>query len=159
MTLIVLIIALGMIVLVGQAFVLPEEARSMARSAPELAHLAAPLLAVSIAGLALIQALLFCLARLVLIAGTGRVFEPATFRWVDAMIVVSGIGLVSAVALFIALSILGAGQPGVALLLIACGVVAAGVGLLLLVLRSLLAEAIRFRTASMAAEAELATVI
>jgi hypothetical protein len=88
------------------------------------------------------QAFAVCLWRLVTMADRGTVFSTRAFRFVDTMIGAAG----AACALLLVLGcILAPGEavpPGMVLLVGGTAVVAAGIGLTVLVLRALLAQAI-----------------
>ena len=153
----VIIAFLFFLVLVAQFLVIPDTASSYAHEAPEYSYLQMPLVIVSIIGLSTIQIVLICLWRLVTIAKRGRVFQAETFRWVNAIIYTCAAAFAIVVITVLAISrIMG---PVEAIVLITAGAIAAGVGLLVVVLRKLLAEAIAAKIEKEAALNELAGVI
>lgn len=108
----------------------------------ELAYPPAAFLTVVFLGIVAGQAVVVCVWRLVTLVRRGTVFSTAAFRYVDIMIG----AIVAAAALVFALGVLMApGEavaPGVVLLVGGIGVGVLGVALVVLVLRTLLAQAI-----------------
>lgn len=119
---------------------------------PESAHLRWPLGVIAVLGLATVEVALVCVWRLLALVRRGTVFSPAAFRWVD-VIAGSAVGAwLLAIVLAFVLAPGEAVAPGVVLLVVLGGVAAAGVALLVLVLRALLVQATALR-------AELAEVV
>lgn len=147
---------------VAQFAVLPELAASLAHLYPEAADLRSPALVVSIIGLVPAQVVLLCVWRLLTLVRRDAVFSPAAFRWVDAIIWAAFAACLLAIGLFAWLtgSTLDSGmQPGIALALLGCVVVAGGVGLLVVVLRGLLAKAVGWKGEAAVLQAELDEVV
>ncbi|RMI13326.1 DUF2975 domain-containing protein [Cellulomonas triticagri] len=119
---------------------------------PEAAHLRWPLGVVAVLGLATVEVALVCVWRLLALVRRGTVFSPAAFRWVD---VIAGSAVGAWLLTIVLAFVLAPGEavaPGVVLLVVLGGVAAAGVALLVLVLRALLVQATALR-------AELAEVV
>jgi hypothetical protein len=120
--------------------------------APEVAHLRWPLGIVAVLGLATVEVALVCVWRLLTMARRDTVFSHAAFRWVDVIIGSAVAAWLLAIVLAFVLAPGEAVAPGVVLIVVVAGVAAAGVALLVLVLRALLKQAVTLR-------AELAEVI
>lgn len=149
-------------VLFTQVLVLPDTARTLTDHYPEAAHLSTPTLVTSIIGLATAQLALVCVWRLVTLVRRDAVFSPGAFRWVDLIIGAAAAAGALAFGLLVWLTVQTAEtglQPGIALVLLACSVLAAGVALLVGVLRSLLAKAVGLKGEATILRAELAEVI
>jgi hypothetical protein len=97
---------------------------------------------ITILGLMTVQVIIVCVWRLLTMAPRGTVFSHAAFRYVDVMIG----AIVAAALVWFAVTILNApGQradPGVTVIMAGIGVAILGVALLVLVLRTLLAQAV-----------------
>ncbi|WP_424918569.1 DUF2975 domain-containing protein [Streptomyces sp. wa1064] len=101
-----------------------------------------PLRVITILGIGAAQVTLVCVWRLVTMVRRGTVFSHAAFRYVDVII-----GAIAAAALvwFTVTALNAPGQrddPGVTLIMGGIGVAILGVALLVLVLRTLLAQAV-----------------
>ncbi|MFD5646227.1 DUF2975 domain-containing protein [Streptomyces anulatus] len=113
-----------------------------------------PLRVITILGIGTAQVTLVCVWRLVTMVRRGTVFSHAAFRYVDVIIG----AIVAAALVWFAVTALNApGQrddPGVTLIMGGIGVAVLGVALLVLVLRTLLAQAVArdFEAARMRAE-------
>lgn len=118
-----------------------------------------PLRVITILGIGTAQVALVCVWRLVTMVRRGTVFSHAAFRYVDVII-----GAIAAAALvWFAVTALNApGQrddPGVTLIMGGIGVAILGVALLVLVLRTLLAQAVARDVEAARMRAELDEVI
>lgn len=118
-----------------------------------------PLRVITILGIGAAQVTLVCVWRLVTMARRGTVFSHAAFRYVDVII-----GAIAAAALvwFTVTALNAPGQrddPGVTLIMGGIGVAILGVALLVLVLRTLLAQAVARDVEAARMRAELDEVI
>ncbi|WP_405193399.1 DUF2975 domain-containing protein [Streptomyces anulatus] len=118
-----------------------------------------PLRVITILGIGTAQVTLVCLWRLVTMVRRGTVFSHAAFRYVDVIIG----AIVAAALVWFAVTALNApGQrddPGVTLIMGGIGVAILGVALLVLVLRTLLAQAVARDVEAARMRAELDEVI
>ena len=110
-------------------------------------------------GIAAMEVTAVCVWRLLTMARRGTVFSPAAFRYVDlvigavftASLLVFGVGVALAPGEAVA--------PGVVLLVGGVALVVAGIGLIVLVMRALLAQAVARDARATELQAELDTVI
>ncbi|MEU8670902.1 DUF2975 domain-containing protein [Streptomyces anulatus] len=118
-----------------------------------------PLRVITILGIGTAQVVLVCVWRLVTMVRRGTVFSHAAFRYVDVIIG----AIVAAALVWFAVTALNApGQrddPGVTLIMGGIGVAVLGVALLVLVLRTLLAQAVARDVEAARMRAELDEVI
>ncbi|MFH8685216.1 DUF2975 domain-containing protein [Streptomyces anulatus] len=118
-----------------------------------------PLRVITILGIGTAQVTLVCVWRLVTMVRRGTVFSHAAFRYVDVIIG----AIVAAALVWFAVTALNApGQrddPGVTLVMGGIGVAVLGVALLVLVLRTLLAQAVARDVEAARMRAELDEVI
>ncbi|QYA96375.1 DUF2975 domain-containing protein [Streptomyces anulatus] len=118
-----------------------------------------PLRVITILGIGAAQVVLVCVWRLVTMVRRGTVFSHAAFRYVDVIIG----AIVAAALVWFAVTALNApGQrddPGVTLIMGGIGVAVLGVALLVLVLRTLLAQAVARDVEAARMRAELDEVI
>ena len=142
-----------------QAVMVPLLFRDMDGADQEVLDLRAPLLTVLVLGIATTQVVIVCLWRLVTMVRRGTVFSSAAFRYVDVIIG----AIVCASALTFALGVvLAPGEavaPGVVLLLGGAATVIAGIALVVVVMRSLLVQAIAREAEATDLRAELDEVI
>jgi hypothetical protein len=142
-----------------QAVMVPLLAVDMREFDPEYAYLRTPILVLVVLGVAAAQVVLVCVWRLVTMVRHGTVFSHAAFRYVDFVIA----AIVAAAILVFALGfLLAPGEavpPGVVLLIGGAGLAVVGVGLVVLVLRMLLAQAVARDAEAAQMQAELAEVI
>ncbi len=118
-----------------------------------------PLRVVTILGMVSVQVALVCVWRLVSMVRRGTVFSDAAFRYVDVVI---GSIVAAAVVWFAVTALNAPGQrddPGVTLIMGGVGVAILGVALLVLVLRTLLAQAVSRDVEATQLQAELDQVI
>jgi Protein of unknown function (DUF2975) len=114
---------------------------------------------ITILGMVTVEVALVCVWRLVTMVRRGTVFSDAAFRYVDIMIG----AIVAAALVWFAVTIVNApGQrddPGVTLIMGGIGVAILGVALIVLVLRTLLAQAVARDVEATQMQAELDEVI
>jgi hypothetical protein len=118
-----------------------------------------PVVAILLLGVVVAQVVMVCVWRLLTMVRRGTVFSPDAFRFVDVIIGAIAVGS----ALFFALGVvLAPGEdvaPGVVLLIGGAGGMVGGVALLVLVLRSLLAQAVARDAEAQQLQSELDQVI
>jgi hypothetical protein len=149
-------------VLAGSLFVqvvmVPLLAIDMRDISPEFSYLRGPFLAIIVLGIVTIQISLVCVWRLLTMVRRGTVFSHAAFRYVDVVI-----GAIAAASLLtFALAVLLAPTdvaPGIVLLVCGASLLVAGVALIVLVLRMLLAQAVARDAEAQHLQAELDEVI
>ncbi len=118
-----------------------------------------PVLVIVVLGIVTIQVTMVCVWRLLTMVRRGTVFSHAAFRYVD---VVFGAVVVASLLAFALGVVLAPGEgvaPGVVLLIGGLGVLVAGVALVVLVLRMLLAQAVALDVETRHLQAELSEVI
>ncbi len=118
-----------------------------------------PVLVIVVLGIATIQVSAVCVWRLLTMVRRGTVFSHAAFRYVD---VVFGAVVVASLLAFALGVVLAPGEgvaPGVVLLIGGLAVLVAGVALVVLVLRMLLAQAVALDVETKHLQAELSEVI
>jgi len=125
----------------------------------EVLDVRAPVLLVVVLGIATTQVVMVCLWRLLTMVRRGTVFSDGAFRHVDAMIA----AISSAAALVFALGVILApgdlAAPGTVLLIGGASVVVAGIALVVVVMRSLLRQAVWREAEAVHLRAELDEVI
>jgi hypothetical protein len=99
------------------------------------------LLGILILGILTMQVSAVCVWRLLTMVRRGSVFTPAAFRWVDIIIGAIATGSVLTFLLAVLLAP-GDAAPGIVGLICGAALVIAGVALIVLVLRALLAQAV-----------------
>lgn len=142
-----------------QAVMLPLVARDMDGADQEVLDLRLPLIVILVLGIVTTQVVMVCLWRLLTMVRRGTVFSPAAFRYVDVII-----GAVAAASLLLfALGVIlapgTAVAPGVVLLIGGAATVVAGIALVIVVMRSLLAQAVARDAEAGYLQAELDEVI
>lgn len=156
---IVLAVALAGSVLV-QAVMVPLLATDLEEDfGSDVAAVSAPVIVITVLGIVTIQVTLVCVWRLLTMVRRGTVFSHAAFRYVDVVI-----GAIAAASLlmFGLGVILAPGEavaPGVVLLIGGAAVLIAGIALVVVVLRMLLAQAVARDTEAHHLQAELDEVI
>jgi hypothetical protein len=162
MTILALRIVLAMVLagsLFVQAVMVPLFAADLEGLAPEYAYLRTPLLVIAVLGIVTIQVVLVCVWRLVTMVRRGTVFSHAAFRYVDVVIGAIAAASLLTFGLGVTLAPREAVAPGIVLLIGGAGVVVAGVALIVLVLRMLLAQAVARDAEAYHLQAELDEVI
>ena len=109
---------------------------------PSLADVRVPVIVIVILGIVTVQVTAVCVWRLLTMVKRGTVFSHAAFRYVDVMFGAATAAALLAFALGVVLAPGEAAAPGVVLLIGGAGVMIAGVALIILVLRMLLAQAV-----------------
>ena len=142
-----------------QAVMVPLMAIDLEEADPDVAHLQIPFAVIMILAILTAQVTLVCVWRLVTMVRQGTVFSPTAFRFVDVMIGAAAAAVVLTFALGVVLAPGDAVAPGVVLLVGGGSVVAAGIGLIELVMRTLLAQAISREVEAHELRAELDEVI
>jgi len=125
-----------------QAVMVPLMAIDLEESDPDAAHLQVPFGVLVVLIILTVQVTLVCVWRLVTMVRRGTLFSTAAFRYVDVMIGAAAAAALLTFGLGVLLAPGEAVAPGLVLLIGGAGVMAAGVGLIELVLRTLLAQAI-----------------
>jgi hypothetical protein len=118
-----------------------------------------PLRVLAVLGAAAVQIIGVCVWRLVTMVRGGTVFSDRSFRYVDGVIAALTAG---ALLMFVLAGVVAPGEavaPGVVLFLGAGGVAVLGVALLVVVLRTLLAQAVARDLEAIQMQAELDAVI
>ncbi|GEK23510.1 DUF2975 domain-containing protein [Cellulomonas xylanilytica] len=145
--------------LVVQGMVVPAIGRDLEEAGPDVAHLQWPMMIIVFLGVLAVQVALVCIWQLLTMVRRDTVFSAAAFRYVDIIIGAA----VGATLLAIVLSfLLAPGEdvaPGIVLLIVIGGMGTAGIALLVLVLRILLAKAMALDTTATTLRAELDEVI
>jgi hypothetical protein len=124
----------------------------------QLPVLAVVFLAIVVLGMVTVQVTVVCVWRLLTMVRRGTVFSRAAFRYVD--IVIGAIGAASVLVFGIAVVLAPGGvAPGIVLLICGAAVMVAGMALVVLVMRMLLAQAIARDAEAQHLRAELDEVI
>lgn len=142
-----------------QAVMLPLVAVDMRQLDADHAYLRVPFLAITVLGVVAAQVVLVCVWRLVTMVRRGTVFSHAAFRYVDIVI---GAIVAAALVWFTVTALNAPGQrddPGVTVIMSGIGVGILGIALFVLVLRTLLAQAVARDVEASQMQAELDEVI
>jgi hypothetical protein len=162
LTIVALRIVLGA-VLVGsllvQAVMVPLVAIDLDEAGSELADVRGPIIVILVLGIMTIQVTAICVWRLLTMVRRGTVFSPAAFRYVDVVFGAAAAASLLTFAFGVALAPGEAVAPGVVLLIGGLAVLVAGVALIVLVLRMLLAQAVARDSEAQHLQAELDGVI
>lgn len=160
------ILALRLVIaggLLGSLFVqtvmVPLLAIDMRGADPEVLDLRTPLIVIVVLGIMTVQVVMVCVWRLLTMVRRGTVFSHAAFRYVDVVI---GAVTVASLLLFGLGVLLAPGEavaPGVVLLVGGAAVLVAGIALVVLVMRTLLAQAVARDAEASSLQAELDEVI
>ena len=142
-----------------QVVMVPLIFNDMKGADEDVLDLRVPLLTIIVLGIVTTQVVMVCLWRLVTMARHGTVFSDAAFRFVD--IIIGAIAAAS--ALMFALGVLlapgEAVSPGIVLLIGGAAMVIAGIALVVVVMRSLLVQAVAREAEASHLRAELDEVI
>lgn len=145
------LVAIQVVVLPAIAFDVREDLSS--------SPLQLPVAIIGFLGLLMVQVAMVCIWRLLTMVRRDTVFSPAAFRYVDVIIGAA----IGATVLAVVLSfVLAPGEdvaPGIVLLVVVGGVGTAGIALLMLVMRALLAKAVALDATATTLQAELDEVI
>lgn len=151
------------LVLAGSVFVqvvmVPLLAIDLDELNPDHAYLRTPLLVFAVLGVVTIQVVLVCVWRLVTMVRRGTVFSDAAFRYVDVVIGAIVAASLLTFGLGVVLAPGEAVAPGVVLLIGGAAVLVAGIALIVLVMRMLLAQAVARDAEAHHLQAELDEVI
>jgi Protein of unknown function (DUF2975) len=162
LTILITRIVLAM-VLAGSLFVqlvmVPLLAADLNDLRPSYAYLRTPLLIIVVLGIVTIQVVLVCVWRLVTMVRRGTVFSDAAFRYVNVVIGAIAAASVLTFALGVLLAPGEAVAPGIVLLIGGAAVLVAGIALIVLVMRMLLAQAVARDAEAHHLQAELDEVI
>ena len=126
---------------------------------PDYAYLRTPLVVIPVLGIVTIQVTLVCVWRLLTMVRRGTVFSHAAFRYVDVVIAAIATASLLTFALGVILAPGEAVPPGMVLLIGGAAVLVAGIALIVLVLRLLLAQAVARDAEAQHLQAELDEVI
>jgi hypothetical protein len=140
-----LIVVLFAAIVFCQAVLIPINARGFAIAAPEYAALEAPGVIMVDALLLCGQVALICVWALLSRVGREEIFDTTALRWVDAIIgsiVVAGLLVIGGL---VVLGLANAGSPFIALMGLITVICAAGLALVVVVLRGLLRQATQLR--------------
>jgi hypothetical protein len=151
------VIALGF---VGTVFVQAVMVPLLASDLDEApAAVRVPVIVIVLLGIGTIQVTMVCVWRLLTMVRRGTVFSHAAFRYVDVVIGAVAVASVLAFALGVTLAPGEAVAPGIVLLIGGLSGMIGGVALLVLVLRTLLAQAVARDVEAQHLRAELNEVI
>jgi hypothetical protein len=162
LTVLALRVVLGMVLagsLVGQVVMVPLLAADLDDLPDELAGARTPIVVIVVLGILTVQAIVVCVWRLLTMVRRGTVFSHAAFRYVDIVFVAAALASLLVFALGVVLAPGESVAPGVVLLIGGVSVMVAGVALIVLVLRMLLAQAVARDTEAHHLRAELDSVI
>jgi hypothetical protein len=140
-----------------QALVIPMLAIEM--TGPAVVELRVPLVVIAVLGIGTTQVTMICLWRLLTMVQRGTVFSDAAFRDVDRVIAAVAAASLLTFTLGVTLAPGNAVAPGVVLLIGGAAVVIAGIALVVLVMRQLLAQAVARDVEANHLQAELDEVI
>jgi hypothetical protein len=108
----------------------------------DVADVWVPVIVILLLGILTVQVSMVCVWRLLTMVRRGTVFSQGAFRYVDVIVGAIAVAAVLAFALGVVLAPGESAAPGVVLLIGGAGVLVAGVALIVLVLRMLLAQAV-----------------
>ncbi|MBO3086256.1 DUF2975 domain-containing protein [Cellulomonas fengjieae] len=131
--------------LVVQGLIIPALGRDIDDGGAEVAYLRWPVVITMFLGVLAVQVVLVCVWQLLTMVRRDTVFSRAAFRYVDVII---GAAVAMTVLAMILSFVLAPGEviaPGIVLLVVIGGTGTAGIALLVLVLRFLLAKATTLR--------------
>ena len=125
----------------------------------DVADVSVPLIVITVLGIVTIQVTVICVWRLVTMVRRGTVFSHAAFRYVDVVIGAVAAASLLTFGLGVVLAPGEAVAPGVVLLIGGLAVIVAGIALIVLVMRMLLAQAVARDAEAHQLQAELDEVI
>lgn len=108
----------------------------------DVAAVRAPIIVITVLGFVVVQVIAVCVWRLLTMVRRGTVFSHGAFRYVDVIIGAAAAGSLLTFALGVTLAPGEAVAPGIVLLIGGAAVVVAGIALIVLVMRMLLAQAV-----------------
>ncbi|MBD8045207.1 DUF2975 domain-containing protein [Arthrobacter sp. Sa2BUA2] len=142
-----------------QAVIVPLLGADLSEAGPDVAAIRVPLLAVVLLAVLAFQLTVVCVWRLLTMVRRGTVFSAGAFRWVDAIIGAVAAAAVLTVVLGILLAPGELVAPGIVLLIGGIAVTIAGVALVVVVMRALLAQAVATDAAARDLRSQLDEVI
>lgn len=125
----------------------------------DVADVVVPLIVITVLGIVTIQVTAVCVWRLLTMVRRGTVFSHAAFRYVDVIIGAAAAASLLTIALGITLAPGEAVAPGIVLLIGGVAVMVAGIALIVLLMRMLLAQAVARDAEAHHLQAELDEVI
>lgn len=125
----------------------------------DVADLRFPLITIAVLAIVIIQVCAVCVWRLLTMVKRGTVFSHAAFRYVDVIIGAIAAGSLLPLSLGVVLAPGESVAPGIVLLIGGAAVLIAGIALIDVVLRMLLAQAVARDTEANHLKAELDKVI
>lgn len=125
----------------------------------DIAEVRIPIIVIVLLGILMIQIVMVCVWRLLAMVRAGTVFSHAAFRPVDVIIAAIAVASVLMFALGVVLAPGEAAAPGTVLLIGGAAVLIAGVALVVVVMRMLLAQAVARDAEAQGLQAELDEVI
>jgi Protein of unknown function (DUF2975) len=162
LTILALHIVLAMVLagsLFVQAVMVPLLAIDLEEFGPDVADVRVPVIVITVLGIVTIQVTVVCVWRLLTMVRRGTVFSHAAFRYVDVVIGAVAAASLLTFGLGVTLAPGEAVAPGIVLLIGGAGVLVAGIALIVLVLRMLLAKAVARDAEAHHLQAELDEVI
>jgi hypothetical protein len=129
---------------VGQLLSLPVSFAAMAEESPDRAFLRWPLTVFAVLELACVQVVIVCTWRLLTMVEDDRIFSERSLVWVDAIVgaIAAGWLLLLGMSTYLASIADAPGLPAVLMVMVLAGAV---LGLLMVVMRALLQQAITLR--------------
>lgn len=125
-----------------QAVMVPLLLNDMRGADPEVLDLRAPLVVLVVLGIMTTQVVMVCVWRLLTMVRRGTVFSHAAFRYVNIVIGAFAVASLLMFGLGVVLAPGEAVAPGVVLLVGGAAMVIGGIALVVLVMRTLLAQAV-----------------
>ncbi|WP_037045536.1 DUF2975 domain-containing protein [Pseudonocardia halophobica] len=141
----VFLVVLFAVLVVFQTMSLPGQFAHMAKESPEDAYLRWPLTALAVFWVLCVQVVVVATWMLLARVKKDRIFDPASLRWVDAIVWAIAAAWVVLVGVFLYVGF-RADDPGVPMVLFLMVVGVAVLGLLMVVMRALLRQATALRT-------------
>ena len=142
-----------------QIMIIPAIGRDIDDGGAEVAHLRWPVMVIGFLGVLAVQVALVCIWQLLTMVRRDTVFSTAAFRYVDVIIGAAVAATLLAMVLSFVLAPGEAVAPGIVLLVVIGGMATAGIALLVLVMRVLLAKAMVLDSTATTLRAELDEVI
>ncbi len=143
----IFLVGLFAILVVFQTLSLPDRLTQMAEVSPKDAYLRWPLTVVGVFLILCIEIVIVSTWRLLTLVERDRIFSPAAFVWVDAIVWAIGAGWTVMVGTLAFLAVAGGwDDPGPPFLLLMLVVAVTTAGLLMIVMRALLHQAAALRT-------------
>jgi Protein of unknown function (DUF2975) len=126
---------------------------------PDAADVRLPLVVIAVLGIVTIQVTVVCVWRLVTMVAQGTVFSHAAFRYVDVIFGAVAVASLLTFGIGVTLAPGEAVAPGIVLLIGGVSAIVAGIALIILILRMLLAQAVARDAEAHHLQAELDEVI